>query len=1087
MNAKSIDTAFWSRVSTIFMIVMLVLAALPIQPVSAAEAGFSAPSIYSNSTLLNAGNAYVSDNVYAQGKGSNKSAEYGNFGFNIPAGSTINLVEVSVEGYGNKNWKVAVSKNNGATYSAFTTIVNTAIETTTVTGGTGTLWGLTGWTATSLNDANFRVKIASAGGNPKNNAFLDQLLVKVTYSLASSTPTTLVLTAPSANTYGGTVDLQATLTQTSGGLPLSGKTIAFTLDGFSKGTATTNASGVATLSGVTLTAGLSGTLLNVGTYNVSATFQGDSTYAFSSDTKSQVINQRAITVTADAKSKAYGTVDPALTYSFAPALIGTDTFSGALTRIAGEDIGTHAITQGTLALSPNYALTYVGANLTITALGITVTADNKAVHAGDTDPTFTFAVSRFVGLDAFLTPPTCGVSVPHTVAGTYPIVCSGGNAGTNYSITYNNGTLTVTNKVVLTVTADPKSIAYGDTDPIFTFTYSGFVDGDTAITGTSPTCSVAGLHNNVGSYPSIACSGGLDSKYEFSYTSGKLTVNPLAVTVTADAKIKVYGDADPVLTYGVAPALVSGDSFSGALVRTVGEDVASYAINQGTLALNANYVLTYVGANLTINQAPLTVTADDQGKGVGGVDPLFTFNYTGFVNGEDSSVIDTSPTCGVSVVHTAVGTYPITCSGGLDNDYSFIYVGGTLTIVKNQMDAYIGGNYMASYFLNSNQSFRGSFQGVNSGPVEMISANSAPFILAEREIYSVNGVDASFTELMALPNNQLDKIYWLPWYNNTGLDTQLRFGNVSGVAASVHVYIGGTEMVGSPFALAASGAGQSTRVNFAGINNGPVQIVSDQNIVAAEREIYKVGGVDTSFSEIMALPNNQLDKTYWLPWYNNTGLDTQLRIGNVSGVAASVHVYIGGTEMPGSPFALTASGAGQSTRLNFAGVNNGPVRIVSDQNIVAAEREIYKVKGVDTSFTELMALPNNQLDKTYWLPWYNNTGLDTQLRIGNVSGVAASVHVFVGGTEMPGSPFALTGTGAGQSTRLNFAGVNNGPVQIVSDQDIVAAERLIYKVGGVDTSFSEMMALPNSQLSTTFWLPWYNDTGLDTQLRFAVP
>jgi hypothetical protein len=30
--------------------------------------------------------------------------------------------------------------------------------------------------------------------------------------------------------------------------------------------------------------------------------------------------------------------------------------------------------------------------------------------------------------------------------------------------------------------------------------------------------------------------------------------------------------------------------------------------------------------------------------------------------------------------------------------------------------------------------------------------------------------------MMALPNNQLDSTYWLPWYNNLDLDTQLRFG-----------------------------------------------------------------------------------------------------------------------------------------------------------------------------------------------------------------------------------------------------------------------------------------------------------------------
>jgi hypothetical protein len=65
--------------------------------------------------------------------------------------------------------------------------------------------------------------------------------------------------------------------------------------------------------------------------------------------------------------------------------------------------------------------------------------------------------------------------------------------------------------------------------------------------------------------------------------------------------------------------------------------------------------------------------------------------------------------------------------------------------------------------------------------------------------------------------------------------------------------------------------------------------------------------------------------------------------------------------------------------------------------------------------------------------------------------------------------------------------VNQGPVKIVSNANIVAAQRVIYKVNGVPTSFSEMLALSNSQLNTTSWLPWYNSVDLDTQLRFGVP
>jgi hypothetical protein len=158
------------------------------------------------------------------------------------------------------------------------------------------------------------------------------------------------------------------------------------------------------------------------------------------------------------------------------------------------------------------------------------------------------------------------------------------------------------------------------------------------------------------------------------------------------------------------------------------------------------------------------------------------------------------------------------------------------------------------------------------------------------------------------------------------------------------------------------------------------------------------------------------------------------------------------------------------------------VKIVSNVPIVASERVIYKVNGVNTSFSETMALPNKQLDSIYWLPWYNNRDLDTQLRFANTTDQAATVHVLIGGQEMSNSPFSLL---PGESRRESFVGINSGPVQIVSDVPIVAAERVIYQVNNVNTSFSEMMALPASQLDTLYWLPWYNNVDLDTQLRFG--
>jgi hypothetical protein len=76
------------------------------------------------------------------------------------------------------------------------------------------------------------------------------------------------------------------------------------------------------------------------------------------------------------------------------------------------------------------------------------------------------------------------------------------------------------------------------------------------------------------------------------------------VSVTADMLSKVYGDPDPELTYQITEgSLVFGDTFSGTLSRDAGEDSGQYEILQGSLALPADYQLTYVSAYLTIEKA----------------------------------------------------------------------------------------------------------------------------------------------------------------------------------------------------------------------------------------------------------------------------------------------------------------------------------------------------------------------------------------------------------------------------------------------------------------------------------------------------
>jgi hypothetical protein len=77
------------------------------------------------------------------------------------------------------------------------------------------------------------------------------------------------------------------------------------------------------------------------------------------------ITAAPLTVDANPASKVVGTVDPPLTY-VASGFVGRETAStaleGALTRVAGEDVGQYPILQGTLAaVAGNYAITFNGA------------------------------------------------------------------------------------------------------------------------------------------------------------------------------------------------------------------------------------------------------------------------------------------------------------------------------------------------------------------------------------------------------------------------------------------------------------------------------------------------------------------------------------------------------------------------------------------------------------------------------------------------------------------------------------------------------------------------------------------------------
>ena len=393
------------------------------------------------------------------------------------------------------------------------------------------------------------------------------------------------------------------------------------------------------------------------------------------------INKAALGINATAASKIYGVNDPTLSYTSTGLVSGTvdgvalnDTISGSLSRtsfgtLAGEQVGTFAINQGTVAVSAptNYTTTYTGANLTINkaALGINATAASKTY--GTTDPTLAYTSTGLVSgtVDGVTLNDTISGSLARTSFGTLAgeqvgtfAINQGSvavSAPTNYTTTYTGANLTI-NKASWTVTANAQSKTYGINDPTLTYSSTGLVnatvDGvvlnDTgSVTGSLSRASFGTLAGEqVGTFAISLGTLATTSNYNApTYTGANLTINKAALGINATAASKIYGVNDPTLAYtstGLVNATVDGvalnDTISGSLSRTsfgtlAGEQVGTFAINQGSVAVSAptNYTTTYTGANLTINKAALGINATvAKSKTYGVADPTLDIYFNWF-------------------------------------------------------------------------------------------------------------------------------------------------------------------------------------------------------------------------------------------------------------------------------------------------------------------------------------------------------------------------------------------------------------------------------------------------------------------------
>ena len=322
---------------------------------------------------------------------------------------------------------------------------------------------------------------------------------------------------------------------------------------------------------VTATAGTGFQVSSDGTtYGATATFTRNATYAASGTLYAR------LTATASANT------------AYTLATVATLTSTNAISYIITTDSSGSTVSKATPTIS-----------VAPTASAITY---GQALSASTITPGTASA-----GTYAFASPATTPAVGTASQSITFTPTDSGNytTASTSASVTVNQAALTITGIAIANKTYD------GTTSATITGTaaYSGLVLGQSfGVTGIG---SATFGNATVGSSKPVTVTGytAPNGNYSISQPTG-LTANitTASVTVTAGNQTKTFGASDPALTYTPSPALIAGNSFTGALSRAAGSGVGTYAISQGTLSAGSNYTITFVGANLTITQATPTIS-----------------------------------------------------------------------------------------------------------------------------------------------------------------------------------------------------------------------------------------------------------------------------------------------------------------------------------------------------------------------------------------------------------------------------------------------------------------------------------------------
>ncbi len=453
-------------------------------------------------------------------------------------------------------------------------------------------------------------------------------------------------------------------------------------------------------------------------------------YSVSSSNGTLLVTTAPLVVSANNQSRLYGATNPVLTVAYSGFANGEGPgiLSGqpALSTAAGatSPVGNYDIVVGLGGLSAtNYSFSLTNGTLTVGKALLTVTADNQVRFYGQTNPAFTVHYSGYVDGDnqSVLSgaPALSTAADTNTPVGGYDIVVTNGNlSATNYALGFVNGALTI-NAAALAITAHDATRQYGATNPAFTFTIQGFVNGQdsTALSGALLLASTATAGSAVGVY-AIVPSGWSSTNYALNFTNGSLTVSPAALTAAVNNTNRVYGQANPAFTGACSGALNGNDLGirfgTQAVSSSPAGQYAVFPIFADPADKLGNYLVTTNSATLTVTPALLTVTADGQTRAYGQPNPLLTVHYSGFAGADGPTNLTAQPAASTPANPASfIGQYPISASGGSSSNYLFSYVAGTLTV--QQANLIIVGADAARAYGQTNPAFTSTITGLANG------------------------------------------------------------------------------------------------------------------------------------------------------------------------------------------------------------------------------------------------------------------------------------------------------------------------------------------------------------------------------------